>query len=124
MGRLEDLGGILESEVITTSWGVNDISLFCIGTDSALYWQHWDGSAWSGWISLGGIFTSVPAAVSWGPGRIDVCGVGTDGGMYHKYYDGAWSGNWEALGGIFISAPTVVSVSACPTSIFLEDERN
>jgi hypothetical protein len=53
-----------------------------------------------------------------------VCSVGTDGGMYHKYYDAAWSGNWEALGGIFISALTVVSVSACPTSIFLEDERS
>jgi hypothetical protein len=97
--------------VITSSWGSNDLSIFGIGTDSALWWQHWNGAAWSGWISLGGVFTSVPAAVSWSSDRIDVFGIGSDGGMYHKYYNGAWSPTWEALGGIFISAPTVVSVS-------------
>jgi hypothetical protein len=72
LGGWEDRGGILESEVITTKWGTNDLSIFGIGTNSAMYWQHWNGASWSGWISLGGIFTSVPAAVSWGAGRIDV----------------------------------------------------
>jgi hypothetical protein len=98
---------------------LNDISIFTTGTDSSIYWQHWNGAAWSGWTSLGGIFTSIPAAVSWSQGRIDIFGIGTDGGMYHKYYaNGEWSGTWEALGGIFISAPTVVSVS-CQNFFFL-----
>ncbi len=87
-----------------------------------MWWQHWNGAAWSGWISLGGVFTSVPSAVSWSSGRIDVFGIGTDGGMYHKYYNGAWSPTWEALGGIFISAPTVVSVSEDPVSMLWKAE--
>lgn len=88
-----------------------------------MYWQHWNGAAWSGWISLGGIFTSVPSAVSRSAGRIDVFGIGTDGAMYHKYHNGAWSTSWEDLGGIFISAPTVVSVSY-PPSLKLFGHKN
>ncbi len=87
-----------------SSRGPDRLDVFVLGTDSALYHQWWDGTAWSGFESLGGICIDEPRVTSWGSDRLDVFVVGTDGGLYHKWWDGtAWGPSitgYEALGGV------------------------
>jgi C1A family cysteine protease len=83
--------------------GANSLDLFVRGTDSALYWKHWNGQTWSAWTSLGGILTSDPAAASPASGKIDVFVRGTDGGLWQmEYSNGGWH-SWTSLGGIMYS---------------------
>jgi hypothetical protein len=92
------------SEVVT--WGGNQVDLFGLGADHALWHAYWTGSGWSGWESLGGYLTSLPAAVSWGANRLDVFAFGGDARLWHIWWNGpyrgtpanpqGWSG-WELL---------------------------
>jgi hypothetical protein len=61
------------------------IDVFVRGTDAAVWWKHWNGSAWSTWTSLGGRLApgTGPAVASWGAGRLDVFVTGTDNQLWH-----------------------------------------
>ena len=81
--------------------GPNSLDVFVKGTDGALWWKHWDGTAWSASTSLGGVLTSSPAATSPGTGQVNVFVRGTDGALYEKTTANggtSWS-SWYRIGG-------------------------
>lgn len=49
----EAQGGGLLSGPDVASWGSGRLDVFIRGNNNALYTKYWDGSAWSGWVSLG-----------------------------------------------------------------------
>ena len=105
----ENLGGYCIDGVGVSSWDLNRLDTFVIGSNGAMYHKWWNGSSWSGWENQGGYSLSAPAAVSWGPNRIDTFVIGTDHAMYHKWWNGsAWSG-WESLGGYCIEGVAAAS---------------
>ena len=40
------------------------MSVFVRGGDNGLYWQHFNGTSWSGWQALGGGLTTDPTAAT------------------------------------------------------------
>jgi V8-like Glu-specific endopeptidase len=79
------LGGLLLDAPAAVSWGASRIDVFGRGGDNKLYWQFWNGSAWSGWIGLGGpALSGAPSAVTWGTNRLDVVArQASDGAIVH-----------------------------------------
>ena len=93
----ESLGGELASAPAVTSWAANEMQVFCIFPDGALWNRYWDGEAWHPWETLGGELTGDPAASSWSADRIDVFAPGRDGRLWHRWWDGARWVEWEQL---------------------------
>jgi len=86
------------------------LTVFGLGTDSALYYRTKRGGVWIGdGQSLGGVFIGPPAVISWGANRLDVFGVGTDAAMHHRSYASGWDAGWTSLWGQFTSPPAVVA---------------
>ena len=62
------LGGPLLAEPIAASmptavrWGADNLDVFAVGFDGALWHIAWDGIRWRPWESIGGVFTSEPVA--------------------------------------------------------------
>ncbi|MGB7900916.1 MAG: PQQ-binding-like beta-propeller repeat protein [Halobacteriota archaeon] len=86
--------------------------LFVRGSDSALWYNYWNGTTWTAAASLGGQLASAPAATSSG-GVINVFVQGTTGAVYEKTTTNngtTWSG-WVSLGGVLAanSAPAATS---------------
>ena len=54
VGGWESLGGELASAPAVTSWAANEMQVFCIFPDGALWNRYWDGEAWHPWETLGG----------------------------------------------------------------------
>lgn len=106
-----------------TARAVNRLDLFVVGTDSALYVQGWNGSAWSGYGYLGGVAVFEPVAVAWGPNRLDAFVIGTDSGLYHKWWAGqGWlpsATGFENLGGKWFDKPSSVSWGPDRLDVFL-----
>ena len=103
------VGGIATSGPAVASSSATHLDAFVRGTDSGLWANSWNGTAWNGWQPLGGGVTYNPAAVSWGPNRTDVFVRGTDGQLWHKWSDGGTWYQWEPLGGALTSGPAVSS---------------
>lgn len=70
--------------VATISRAAGNLDVFAKRADDSFAYKHWDGSSWSGWISLGGRFLSNPSVVNWGSSRIDVFGVGPNGTLWQR----------------------------------------
>ena len=82
-----------------TAWGVDQMEVFAVFDDGALWDRYWDGKAGtrgsrSADRSRSG---STPAASSWGPDRLDVFAAGTDGSTWHRWWDGTRWVEWEQL---------------------------
>jgi hypothetical protein len=73
--------------------------VFASNAAGTMYEDSWDGSAWSGWVSLGGTLTGTPG-VTYHDGRIDVFQKTPAGPMYQKTWDDGW-GDWHSIGGNF-----------------------
>ena len=47
--------------IAVTSWDVNRLDIFGLGTNNEMFHKAWDGSAWrpspTDWEPLGGVFT-------------------------------------------------------------------
>jgi hypothetical protein len=67
------------------SWDPDQLDIFAVGADGAMWSLSWDGTGWGGWESYGGILESPPVPVSWGPDRIDVFALGTDHVVWHNW---------------------------------------
>ena len=120
-----------------TSWGVNSLDLFVLGTNSAAFHKAWNGASWlpstTGWESIGGAFVEEPVAISWGTERLDIFGIGTDHALYHKYTE-SWDGtqwqwgpdqlDWDNLGGDWTQRPSVVSWGPGRLDVFLVGTDN
>ncbi len=105
-------GGFLSGPAIASS-GINRLSVFGVGLNSALYGNSWSGSAWGGWVHLGtppGLsLSSDPAAASSNVGRVDVVArAGDNSYWWRSQVGGAWSG-WQSLGGGFVGGPAATS---------------
>ena len=87
----------------------NSLDLFVKETDSALWWTHFDGQAWSTSTSLGGYLTSDPSAVSRDAGKIDVFARGSDGALWSKNTtnNGTSWPDWYKLAGGSSPAPAL-----------------
>jgi Repeat of unknown function (DUF346) len=95
----------------------DEVGVFGIGTDSAMYYKLWDGNVWlpsqTGWFQLGnGLFNSIPAATIRGnelqPVTADVFGLGLDNQAWtmrlQPGYQPPWPpipGDWRPIGGVF-----------------------
>ncbi len=113
------LGGVLKSPPEVVSWSANQLDIFAVGTDSALWHRWWNGSAWGGWESLGGVLESPPKAVSWSANRLDIFVVGTDSALWHRWWNGSAWGGWESLGGVLKSPPDAVAWAANRLDVFV-----
>jgi hypothetical protein len=102
-------GGYKLYEPVSISRGKNDVSLFCVGTDHALYYKHWNGS-WTDFRSLFGHRIGPPAVSLRGIDTIDIFHIGRDRAIYHKSLDGQrFSDGYSRLDGKFTQVPTSVS---------------
>ena len=88
------LGGDLVSAPAVTTWGVDEMEVFAIHPDGALWNRYWDGTSWHEWESLGGSLVGDPAACSWGADRIDLFARGTDGTLQHCWYEPSGWSEW------------------------------
>jgi hypothetical protein len=104
----------------------NQIGVFVRGTDGAIWYKHWGGTAWSNWISLGGqIPTGTgPAACSWGAGRLDLFVQGTNGALWHKWYTGTSWSSWESLGGSLTGSPAATAPGSSRIDVFVRGSDN
>jgi hypothetical protein len=109
-------GGPVTGAPTVTSYQSNRLDVFYRGTDQAIYWKYWNGSAWStaNPITVGGTVSGNPVALAFGPDA-NRLGVffrnATDNMLYVTRYvplESAW-GNAELLGGPVIGTPAVVS---------------
>ena len=91
------LGGDLVSAPAVTSWAENEMEVFAIHADGALWNRYWDGISWHEWESLGGDLTGDPAASSSGANRLDVYAPGRNGRVWHRWWDGERWVEWEQL---------------------------
>ena len=53
-GKWNSLGGLVLSGTAPTAFTPdgNQIDLYVIGTDKTLYCKTWDGTTWSGWVTV------------------------------------------------------------------------
>jgi len=117
-------GSLIASSPAVCAQGSNSLYLFVNGTDSALWYTHWNGTTWSAWQSIGGVLTSAPAVASQANGVIDVFVRGSDDAVWQKTTSSngtSWSG-WTSLGGQIVSGtgPTVCAQSASSPDVFVQ----
>jgi subtilisin family serine protease len=112
----QSLGGGVDSDPAATT-GPLGMSVFVVGGDHALWWQHDTNGTWSGWQSLGGYVTSNPAVTSDASG-LWVFVRGPDNGLWWQHYtNSTWSG-WQSLGGYVTSDPAA-TVGPSGVSVFV-----
>ena len=99
-GEPQSLGGTLASTPAVTAWGVDQLEVFAVFDDGALWDRDRHGTAWAARGSRSAESFAVgatPAASSWGPDRLDVFAAGTDGSTWHRWWDGSRWVEWEQL---------------------------
>jgi hypothetical protein len=76
----------------------DQLHVFAIGNDTAMWTRVFDGSTWTGdWASLGGSFASQPSTIVWAKGsRMNVFGIdsATSQVVTKDYQDGKWADSW------------------------------
>jgi hypothetical protein len=89
------------------SWGPSRLDVFWRGDgdNGALYGKSWNGSAWSGLVTLGGTTSSVPAVIAPAANRLEVYARGDDNFTWYRRWNGtAWS-SWTYLAGKSYTGP-------------------
>ena len=112
-------GDVAAAEPAVVSWASNRIDVFIVGVSGSVYWQFWDGAAWSGWrvISPAGFaYSGSPAAVARGVGLLDVVAysggtVGTQG----EYGEPAWGTHMTCSGPCTAASDWRYSLNGPPT---------
>jgi hypothetical protein len=118
------VGTTVTSAPAACAQNANSLDVFAKGTDGALSYTHWDGTAWSSWQTLGGVLTSSPAATSPGNGLIDAFVRGTDNALWERTTTNGgstWS-SWYKIGGQLASGtgPAVCSQSTSSLDAFVQ----
>ena len=109
-----------------TAQNANSLDLFVRGSDAALWYKYWDGTAWTASTSLGGVLTSSPAVTSPANGAMDAFVQGSDNGLWWQNTTNSgttWSG-WKSLGGVLASAPAVTSSGNGAMAVFVQGSDN
>lgn len=123
----ENLGGSITGDPAISSAAPNQLELFARGGDGALWHRHWDGTTWSGWVSLGGALASDsgPGTVSWSGNRVDVVYRGTDNGVWQRAWgEGSNGGVPISLGGYTLSDPAISSKGKGQLQVFVRGADN
>ena len=117
-------GGTFTSPPAGVALAPNELHVFGLGLDYAVYHKIYDATAsfghqWSpNWDNLGGDLTSTPVVLSTAQHHIDLFGLGPDQGMLHRSWNGsAWS-DWDELGGGFTSQPIILPTGSGAFDIF------
>lgn len=99
--------------------GTNILDLFATGTDSAVYWNEYTSTGWSGWSSLGTCVASSPAVSAYRPSggtatRMDLWVTGCDHVIWHR----AWfsASGWSSFDNGAGVPPAGISAGASPTA--------
>ena len=88
------------------------------GSDGALWYSAYDGSAWSNWVSLGGAVNSQVVGVDQGT-NASVFLRQTSNAFYATTDTaGTWSSSLSSLGGVLISDPAAVVDKSGTTWVF------
>jgi len=100
------LGGILVARPSATVFGeLNDeILVFGVGTDHALWVRAFAGGSWQPWTSFGHELASAPSAVTFRNETWAVAARGTDSAIWVLMDE-----QWRSLGGRFSSAPVAIA---------------
>lgn len=80
MWNWESLGSVSASPPSIVRWGESGQTrfVFAVGTDLALRYREFNGTAWGTWQSLGATFTSPPSATeSFSPHSVNVVTLDT-----------------------------------------------
>jgi hypothetical protein len=92
----------------------DDLEVFALGLDRAIWHKRRSGGAWNAWTSLGGVSSSGPSVVKDDEGRLHLFIRGVDRALWHSHQlngggvSGKWS-NWARLGNFSTTTgPTVV----------------
>lgn len=124
-GSWQSLGGGFKSGPAVSSWNNQEMNVFAIGLDDALWNNQWSAGTWSGWVSLGGpgqALRSTPAAVSRGDGKVDVFALGADKHIWQRSHDNGWQ-PWASRGGTAGQGPAVASWHANRLTLVAVDEN-
>jgi len=106
--KWESLGGIILSAPHAVMFGElgDEILVFAVGTDHALWVKAYANGSWRDWATLGHTLSSPPCAVTWQRETFVVFARGTDSAIWYTM-----GSDWISLGGAFSSAPYAVSTS-------------
>ncbi|WP_343222453.1 N,N-dimethylformamidase beta subunit family domain-containing protein [Lysobacter sp. ISL-50] len=124
-GSWQSLGGGFKSGPAVSSWNSQEMTVFAIGLDDALWNNQWTAGTWSGWVSLGGpgqALVSTPAAVSRGDGKMDVFALGANKQIWQRSHDNGWQ-PWASRGGVAGQGPAVASWHANRLTLVAVDEN-
>jgi len=136
-------GGLLLSAPAIASRGANQLDVFAIGIDDGILpnylvvmTNHFNGSAWSGWVVLDNpdennppaSWPSVdslvplpdlpaPAVVARG-GQLDLFWRWPDNTLRYRHYTGSAWDAWQNLGGALSTGPGAVALDATHTTVF------
>jgi len=117
----ESLGGdSVDSGVATVAWNDGQMDIYGRGEDGVIWHDHYDGSAWTGWVrfiqQMEQLAACDPTATCPGPavtspdaGRLDLFIEGADGTLYmDEWLDRSWHG-WVQLGTNLVVSDPVAS---------------
>ena len=119
-------GGTVDEEVIgATSGSSTRIDTVVEGTTSTnnLWWQSWNGSAWSGYSNLSTTVSSGPSITNWGASRFDIFYAGTDASLRHRSYTGTWSTE-DNLSGVMVGGPAATAWSTSRLDVLVRGTDN
>jgi hypothetical protein len=94
----------------TRTASADRLDLVLRGTDSGIYYNHFNGLSWIGYVAIPGATAARPAlAASTAPGNLDLVIRGTNNGIYYSHFNGAAWSPFVALPGSMLSEPVLVS---------------
>ncbi len=120
----QNIGGSCASSPAAIADRGRGVDVYCITAAGTAAANHWNGSAWSGWITLAGSPASlrgVPAVVLNGSGQAELFAATRSGGLADAWLsgadaaDGAWS--WGTpLAGSGATAGSAVQMTGSPAA--------
>jgi hypothetical protein len=119
--RIASAGSVFITGPAAVSKNPNEIDVFALGFDSALYTaSSTDGGVtWSSLTRLNGTFAYRPNVVSRGPGLMDVFLVGLNSELFTYRYDGGWDPLQAFSADSVLNAPSAVSWGPNRLDVFM-----
>jgi Rv2525c-like, glycoside hydrolase-like domain len=100
--------GAQSNEASAVPSGPTTVDVVTRDDSNALSWQHFDGSAWSGWQSLGPTIVGTPTSVTDGTG-VWAFARGADNALWYRHYDNSSWSSWVSLGPTITGDPAAAA---------------
>lgn len=99
------------TNMAVSSPGSGVLDIVYTASTQAVYWNHYNGSTWSGWSTLSGGTTYTASVMSLSTTSLIVGVAGGAGVFYYKLYSGNW-GPWTSISGATLTgAPSSTKYS-------------